>query len=126
MEDYSEPCTKRALITRFGVECWPGESESSWDVFCGHPGNTACTKFETSSAKERVSRGRRGRNASWTPSGLSHSVYYVITRDRVSLVVGEQTTFTTDNHPSGCSDNSFRMDVLVEKHAKITALVEVT
>ena len=71
----------------------------------------------------KVSHGRR-RNASWTPSGLSHSVYYVITRDRVSLVVGEQTTFTADNHPSGCSDNSFRMDVLVEKHAKITALVE--
>ena len=33
-------------------------------------------------------------------------------------------TFTADDHPSGCSDNSFRMDVLIEKHTKITALVE--
>ena len=99
MEDYSEPCTKRALVTRPGVEFWPGESESAWDVFCGHPGNTARTKFETSSAREKVAVGG-GETRRERPLALA-SVYYVITRDRVSLVVGEQTTFTTDNHPSG-------------------------
>ena len=66
---------------------------------------------------------REGETRHGRPPALA-SVYYVITCDRVSLVAGEQMTFTADDHPSGCSDNSFRMDVLIEKHTKITALVE--